>query len=119
MNLTGQWHFFEQFEAGFDIGYALLKQRGAHISGTLVYHEYIYDEPPFLIEVNIEGEVVEDRLMLRGQSYSVIESPYPIEYCLDDRIAELNNSSKVEGHSVDDQDLEGRFILRRMQTIGC
>jgi hypothetical protein len=119
MNLTGQWHFFEQFEAGFDIGYAILKQVGEYIKGTLVYREYIYDEDSFLISIDVEGEVIEDRLMLRGVSYEVIETPYPIEYCLDDRIAELNNSHRIEGHSVDDQSLEGRFVMRRLNASVC
>ncbi|MBR8537411.1 hypothetical protein KDU71_17720 [Carboxylicivirga sediminis] len=116
MNLTGQWHFFEQFEAGFDMGYAILKQNGEQITGTLVYREYIYEEGSFLIAIRVEGEVIEDRLMLRGQSYEIIEAPFAIEYCLDDRIAELTNPHKIEGHSVDDQNLEGRFILRRVNA---
>ncbi len=114
MNLTGEWHFFEQFEAGFDMGYAILKQVGEQITGTLVYHEYIYDEDVFLISINVEGEVIDDRLMLRGTSYEIIEASMPIEYCLDDRIAELTDAHRIEGHSVDDQNLEGRFILRRV-----
>ncbi len=114
MNLTGQWHFFEQFEAGFDMGYAILKQVGERITGTFVYREYIYNEDSFLISIDVEGDVIDDRLMLSGSSYEIIEAPYPIEYCLDDRIAELNNPDRIEGHSVDDQNLEGRFILRRL-----
>ncbi len=114
MNLTGQWHFFEQFEAGFDMGYAVLKQVGEEISGFLVYREYIYDDGSFLIAIDVEGDVIEDRLMLRGKSYEIIEAPFPIEYCLDDRIAELSDPNRIEGHSVDDQNLEGRFLMRRV-----
>lgn len=117
MDLTGQWHFFEQFEAGFDLGYALLKQVGEHVSGTLVYTEYIYDEGSFLISVDVKGDVYDDRLMLSGKSYEIIESPYEIEYCLDDRIAELADPNRIEGHSVDDQNLEGRFLLRRLHLM--
>jgi hypothetical protein len=119
MNLTGRWHFFEQFEAGFDMGYALLKQVGEHVSGTLTYTEYIYEELSFLISIEVEGELQEDRLMLQGKSYEVLESPYHIDYCLDDRIAEVTDYDRIEGHSVDDQDLEGRFVLRRMDLLKC
>ncbi|WP_430815470.1 hypothetical protein [Carboxylicivirga sp. RSCT41] len=114
MNLTGEWQFFEQFEAGFDMGYAMLMQVGEKITGTLVYREYIYDEGSFLISIDVEGDVIDDRLMLRGVSYEVIDAPFAVEYCLDDRIAELSDPYKIEGHSVDDQNLEGRFLLRRM-----
>jgi hypothetical protein len=116
MNLTGQWQFFEQFEAGFDMGYAVLKQVGERISGTLVYREYIYDEGSFLISIDVEGDVIEDRLMLRGVGYEVVDAPFPVEYCLDDRIAELDDPYKIEGHSVDDQNLEGRFLMRRISS---
>ncbi len=119
MDLTGRWHFFEQFEAGFDMGYALLKQIDGRISGTLTYREYIYEESSFLISIEVEGEIQDDRLMLQGKSYEVLESPYPIDYCLDDRIAEITDPDRIEGHSVDDQDLEGRFILRRLDLRSC
>ncbi len=114
MNLTGEWQFFEQFEAGFDMGSAILKQVGEKLTGTLVYREYIYGEGSFLISIDIEGDVFEDRLMMRGKSYEIIDAPFPVEYCLDDRIAELEDQDRIEGHSVDDQNLEGRFILRRI-----
>ncbi|MCU4176085.1 hypothetical protein [Carboxylicivirga sp. N1Y90] len=116
MNLTGQWQFFEQFDAGFDMGHAVFKQSGTLISGTLIYTEYIYEEASFLIEVEIEGEVLDDRLMFVGKSYEILDSPFEIEYCLDERIAELLDPDRIEGHSVDDQDLEGRFILRRLES---
>ncbi|WP_430812571.1 MULTISPECIES: hypothetical protein [unclassified Carboxylicivirga] len=114
MNLTGHWHFFEQFEAGFDMGYALLKQVKQKVTGTLIYREYIYGEGSFLIEIDVMGDVVDDRLMLQGQRYEILESAEDIIYCLDDRIAELSNPNRIEGHSVDDQNLEGRFLLRRV-----
>lgn len=119
MNLTGKWQFFEQFDAGFDMGYALLKQVGDRISGTLTYTEYIYEESSFLINIEVEGELQEDRLMLQGKSYEVLDSPYAIQYCLDDRIAEITDPDRIEGHSVDDQDLEGRFVLRRLELDPC
>lgn len=119
MNLTGQWQFFEQFDAGFDMGHAVFQQFGEKLKGTLVYTEYIYEEASFLIEVEVEGEIVGDRLMFFGKSYEILDSPYEIEYCLDERIAELNDSNRIEGHSVDDQDLEGRFILRRLDNHLC
>lgn len=117
MDLTGYWHFFEQFDAGFDLGYAVFKQDEGRLTGVLVYTEYIYNEDSFIIAVDVEGDVVDDRLMLRGESYDVIDSTYPIEYLLDDRIAELDNPDRIEGQSVDEQDLEGRFILRRITTF--
>nr|WP_319401156.1 hypothetical protein [uncultured Carboxylicivirga sp.] len=116
MNLTGQWRFFEEFEAGFDMGYALLKQVGNEITGNLVYTEYIYEEDEFIIDIEVVGEIEEDRLLLKGISYKILESTYPINYCLDDRIAELENPDRIEGHSVDDQDLEGRFLLKRLDV---
>lgn len=117
MDLTGQWRFFEEFEAGFDMGYALLKQEGHSISGSLVYTEYIYEESSFLIEIEVAGEIQEDQLMLKGVAYTVLDSPFEIEYCLDDRIADLFDPERIEGHSVDDQNLEGRFILKRIETV--
>ncbi|TRX71959.1 hypothetical protein [Carboxylicivirga sp. M1479] len=114
MDLSGQWHFFEQFEAGFDMGYAVFRQKKEKISGTLVYREYIDNEGSFLISIEVEGDVFDDRLMLRGKSYEIIEAPFHIDYCLDDRIAELTDPNRIEGHSVDDQNLEGRFLLRRV-----
>nr|WP_321407910.1 hypothetical protein [uncultured Carboxylicivirga sp.] len=116
MDLTGQWRFFEQFEAGFDMGYALLKQVGSVITGNLVYTEYIYEEEPFLIDIEVVGEIEDDRLLLKGVSYLVLESSFEFEYCLDDRIAELDDPDRIEGHSVDDQNLEGRFVLRRLEV---
>ncbi len=114
MNLTGHWRFFEQFEAGFDMGYALLKQDGINVSGSLVYNEYIYEETSFLIRVEVEGEFEEGQLLLRGIGYTILESTEEIEYCLDDRIAEINDPDRIEGHSVDDQNQEGRFVLKRI-----
>ncbi|MBS2097277.1 hypothetical protein [Carboxylicivirga linearis] len=114
MDLTGQWSFFEQFEAGFDMGYALLKQDGNKITGSLIYTEYIYDDGQFMIDIEVAGELDNNQLLLKGVCYTVLESPYEIEYCLDDRIAEISDPYRIEGHSVDDQDLEGRFVLRRL-----
>ena len=117
MDLTGQWRFFEEFEAGFDIGYALLKQVGDVITGTLIYTEYIYEEDSFLIMIEVTGEVRDNHLFLNGQSYNVLDSCYEIDYYLDDRIAELSDPDRIEGHSVDDQDLEGRFVLKRLEIM--
>ena len=114
MDLTGYWHFFEQFDSGFDLGYAIFRQEDGRLTGIMVYTEYIYDEGSFVISVDVEGDVFDDRLMLRGNEYEIVETEYPIEYLLDDRIAELNNPYKIEGQSVDEQDLEGRFVLRRI-----
>lgn len=117
INITGQWSFFEQFEAGFDLGYALLKQEGNVVVGTLVYKEYINEENPFLMEVEVYGEIEEESLVLNGVSYVILDDQEDIEYCLDDRIAEINDPNRIEGHSVDDQNMEGRFILRRISDV--
>lgn len=114
MNLTGQWRFFEEFEAGFDMGYALLKQIGMEVSGSLTYTEYIYDEASFLVDIEVKGEIDQDQLVLRGIAYTILESACDIEYCLDDRIAEFYDPDRIEGSSVDDQSIEGRFVLKRL-----
>lgn len=114
MDITGFWHFFEEFGAGFDLGYAVFNQDGDRVTGSLVYTEYIDLEKPFVIKVEVLGEIMEDRLLLKGQSYEIIESESEIHYCLDDRMVILDDPMWLEGHSVDDQDLEGRFLLRRI-----
>lgn len=114
MDISGFWSFFEESGAGFDQGYALFRQDGEHVIGTLVYTEYIDLEPPFVIKVDVEGDVIEDRILLNGKAYEIIQSVQDIDYCLDDRIAMLDDPMNIEGHSVDDQNLEGRFIMRRL-----
>ncbi|MCT4647365.1 MAG: hypothetical protein N4A74_20415 [Carboxylicivirga sp.] len=121
--INNEYRFFEQFDGGFDIGCAIFKTKDKrYVSGALVYTEYIYGDQSFVISVDVEGEIQwdEDRnegiLVLKGIAYEIIEGDPDIDYCLDERIAEIGQSlfleGKIEGRSIDDQNLEGRFVLR-------
>ncbi|TAJ15576.1 hypothetical protein DMA11_01395 [Marinilabiliaceae bacterium JC017] len=118
MDLTGHWQFFERFEFGFDVGIAVFKQIDLQISGTIVYSEYINEDPPFIISVDITGEVLDDRVIIRGKSYEIIESNGDIEYELDDRIGFIENDEDIiVGKSIDDQNLMGDFVLKRIDRL--
>ncbi len=114
MNVTGVWRFYEEFNGGYDLGYATLIQKGDDVSGSLVYTEYIENEDPFVIAIDVVGEVYSERLQLIGQSYEIVDGNPDIHYCLDERMAIILDDSKMEGHSVDDQNIEGRFLLKRL-----
>ncbi len=121
--INKEYGFFEQFDEGFDIGCAIFKTKeDRYVTGTLVYTECIYDDQSFVISVDVEGEIQWDDdnnegiLILKGIAYEIVEGDPHIEYCLDERIAKIGQSlfleGKIEGRSIDDQNLEGRFVLR-------
>ena len=68
MNVTGVWRFYEEFNGGYDLGYATLIQKGDDVSGSLVYTEYIENEDPFVIAIDVVGEVYSERVIT---SYSI------------------------------------------------
>ncbi len=114
MDLSGVWSFYEEFGSGFDLGYAMFVQNEGGIVGSLVYTEYIAEELPFSIAIEVKGEVQGDQLFLKGERYEIVDGDRSIHYCLDDRIAFLDDPFNIEGHSNDEQDMQGRFMLRRL-----
>jgi hypothetical protein len=116
MDVTGHWLFYEEFDFGYDVGICILHQKDTHVTGVLVYTEFVDDDSPFTITIDVEGEQFEDRLVLHGTRYE-IEAPYQnIPYELDDRAGEIDGDVII-GQSIDGQDLAGDFILRRIERM--
>ena len=113
MDLTGTWQFFELFENGFDHGYAVLRQNGNEIDGTISYREFIADDVDFLISVDVEGEVQdEETFVLFGKTMEIFAPD--IEYNFDDRRGTMLDDNTIEGDSMDEQGQGGHFFMRRM-----
>jgi hypothetical protein len=114
-NIIGRWSFTEDFGFGKDEGFAEFTQEGENITGVLVYTERIEDETPFRVQQDIKGSFNGQELKITGTAVEILDSEIEIEYHLDTWEGVLNVKNQIVGHSYDDHECFGVFIMEYIQ----
>jgi hypothetical protein len=114
MDVSGSWHFREDFGYGVDEGDMIIKQNGVRISGSMVYEETIEGDMPFVVCVDIEGMVVNDQIRFKGVAYEIFDDTLPdMLFNLEDRQGKFIDDNRIEGSSMDADGIEGHFVMTR------
>lgn len=113
-NITGRWIFNEDFGFGKDEGFAEFTQEGEQIKGTMVYTERIEGELPFRVQQSIEGSFDGVNLIISGVSVELLDTENEIEYNPDTWEGILNSKNQIVGHSYDNHDCFGVFLMEKI-----
>lgn len=110
-NITGRWSFNEDFGFGKDEGFAEFMQEDQKVTGVLVYTERIEDETPFRVQQEVEGTFDGQQLKINGTAVEILDAEEEIEYHLDCWEGILNDKNQIVGHSFDDHECFGVFVM--------
>jgi hypothetical protein len=113
--ISGRWSFKEDFGFGKDEGFAEFEQVGEKITGCVVYTERIEDEIPFRVQQNIEGSFDGTHLVVSGTKVELLDVETPFEYHLDTWEGILNANHQIVGHSYDNHDCFGVFVMEPIE----
>ena len=113
--ISGRWSFTEDFGFGKDEGFAEFTQEGENITGVLVYTERIEGETPFRVQQDIQGSFNGQELKITGTAVEILDSEEEIEYHLDTWEGVLNDKNQIVGHSYDDHECFGVFVMEFIQ----
>ncbi|MFT5750258.1 MAG: hypothetical protein ACI93S_001534 [Ancylomarina sp.] len=109
--ISGRWSFTEDFGFGKDEGFAEFTQEGENITGVLVYTERIEDETPFRVQQDIQGTFNGQELKITGTAVEILDVEEEIKYYLDTWEGVLNDKNQIVGHSYDDHECFGVFVM--------
>ena len=109
--ISGRWSFTEDFGFGKDEGFAEFIQEGENITGVLVYTERIEGETPFRVQQDIQGTFNGQELKITGTAVEILDAEEEIEYHLDCWEGIMNEKNQIVGHSYDDHECFGVFLM--------
>ena len=110
-SINGRWSFTEDFGFGKDEGFAELTQEGETIKGVFVYTERIEGETPFRVQQEFKGTFKDNELKITGTAVEILDSEIEIEYHLDNWEGILNDNKQIVGHSYDNNECFGVFLM--------
>ncbi|MFT3738064.1 MAG: hypothetical protein QM786_04860 [Breznakibacter sp.] len=112
MDISGSWHFREDFGYGVDEGDMTINQNGTKFTGSMVYEETIEGDQPFVVCVDIEGMIVDDQIRFKGINYEIFDDTLPdMLFNLEDRQGRFIDENRIEGLSMDTDGIEGHFVM--------
>ena len=114
-SISGRWSFTEDFGFGKDEGFTELTQEGENIKGVFVYTERIEGETPFRVQQEVEGMFKDNKLKVKGTAVEVLDSEIEFEYHLDTWEGILNGNGQIVGHSYDNHESFGVFVMEIIQ----
>ncbi|PZX13582.1 hypothetical protein LX69_02615 [Breznakibacter xylanolyticus] len=117
IDITGVWHFREDFGYGVDEGEMTIRQNGQKITGSMVYEERIEGDVPFVVCVDIEGFLIGEQVKFKAVGYELFDVEGDWEFNLEDRIGWIYDNEQIRGSSIDEDGIEGQFIMRRKYAI--
>lgn len=112
-NITGRWHFSEDFGFGKDKGFAVLEQQGDVVTGYVEFTESIEDEEPFGVRQHVEGTFDGSALDLKGIKIEMLEEDNHIEYHPDHWEGIMNVQGQLVGSSSDGFGTFGVFVMEK------
>jgi hypothetical protein len=113
-NLTGFWHFKEEFEFGEKDGEARLFQDGNAISGSLIFSEKTDDGDSMIVRVSILGFLREDKIIMNDSGHTVLIGGADDEYLSEEREAILNIQGQIVGSVIDKDAVGGVFVMNKI-----
>ncbi|RUT79821.1 hypothetical protein [Ancylomarina longa] len=115
-NLTGRWTFNEDFGFGTDEGFGEFKQEEDKLTGVMVYTERIEGETPFRVQQEIEGSFDGANFIINGTSVALLDVEKEFDYYLDTWEGVLNSQNQIVGHSYDNHECFGVFVLNKIEA---
>ncbi|RUT78405.1 hypothetical protein [Ancylomarina longa] len=115
-SLTGKWIYEEDYGYGMAKGELLLVQKGRKLSGKIIFSENVDAAETFMIQEILEGEIIQNRVIIKAIEYDVIHADFEIRYELDSWNGMLINETTIEGDSVDEQGITGSFRFTKLAT---
>jgi len=115
-SLTGKWIYEEDYGYGIARGELLLVQKGRKLSGKIIFSENVDSENTFMIQELLEGEIVQNKVIIKATEYDVIHADFEIRYELDSWTGMLINETTIEGDSIDKQGITGSFRFTKLAT---
>jgi len=116
-NISGRWSFNEDFGFGKDVGFAEFTQKEDQLSGVVVYTERIDGETPFRVEQHVEGTFDGSNFSVTGTKVELLDCEKVFEYNLDTWEGVLNAQNQIVGHSHDDHDCFGVFVMEPIELL--
>jgi len=115
-DLSGVWHFKEEFGYGVDEGKVTMHQNGQKLVGSMVYEERIDGDLPFVVCVDIEGHIADEQIRFKGVAYEIFDvDDSNWQFNLEERMGVFISDNRIEGTSIDVDGIEGKFVMTRDQ----
>ena len=114
-DISGRWSFNEDFGFGKDEGFAEFTQEGEKLTGVVVYTERIEGETPFRVQQEVEGSFDGNNFSVSGTKVELLDCEKQFEYNLDTWEGILNPNNQIVGHSFDDHECFGVFVMEPIE----
>ncbi len=114
INLSGKWRYKEDYGFGFANGELHLNQVGTKVKGKIIFTDNVNESESYMIQEYVEGEVIDNRLVIDATEWDVIHSDQEIYYELDSWHGEIVSETLIKGKSMDDQGIEGHFEFSKL-----
>ena len=115
MNLTGKWHYEENYTYGRTKGELILEQAGEQLRGKIIFTDKVNGESSYMIQETVAGYVDGDRVRLQAEEYDVIYADEEVAYELDNWFGTIVDENMISGLSKDAQGVVGHFSFVRMK----
>ena len=114
LNLAGKWRYNEDYGYGLANGELHLSQDGNKVQGRIIITDNLHNEESFMIQEFVEGVIIDNKIIIDAVEWDIIHSEKEIIYELDSWNGDIVSEELIQGKSMDDQGIEGRFEFKKM-----
>lgn len=114
IDLSGKWRYNEDYGYGLANGELHITQDGTKVKGRIIFTDNLHDSESFMIQEFVEGEIIDNKLIIDAIAWDIIHSETEIIYELDSWSGDIVSDSLIKGKSIDDQGIEGNFQFEKM-----
>jgi len=115
VDLSGKWRYSEDYGYGLANGELHISQEGTRVKGRIIFTDSLHEEESFMIQEFVEGVVINNKFILDATEWDLIHSESEIEYELDSWCGDIVTDSLIQGKSVDEQGIEGKFEFEKIK----
>ncbi|MDN5215122.1 hypothetical protein QQ020_23780 [Fulvivirgaceae bacterium BMA12] len=117
IDVSGEWEILEEYKNGRTKGNMVLSQeKNGTLKGVLVLNDWMQTGNGlvriFTVEETIEGNIQNSHINIRGTKVKILEGTID-NYYLDNWNGNIINDENIVGKSIDENGIEGHFILKR------
>lgn len=117
LDLTGKWMLTENYEDGLIMADINIVQEHSELKGNMIITDEPENEEKFVIEESVVGFVHNEKISLSGTEVKLINGNLAInEYMLDQWWGVIIDENTIQGFSMDEDDTDGEFSIKRIVT---